>query len=121
VPAGRTILTNNELVVNRQRGAGVEYLEGDARQVLVRARDLIHAGWRLISHPRAGGLPGPGNPYRSVVMERSRGPVDYRSLVTIEEVIAQLERELGGAWSERARGDLKEMDWWLLASREDDG
>lgn len=113
-----TVLTNNELVACRERGTAVEYLEGDARQVLVRARDLIHAGWRLVSHPRAGGLPGPGNPYRSVVMEPSRGPVEYRSVAIIEEAIAQLGSQPGRTWSERARADLQAMDWWLLPFRE---
>ncbi|HAI20364.1 MAG TPA: hypothetical protein DCM14_00415 [Clostridiales bacterium UBA8153] len=112
------MLTNNDLVASRQRGNPVEFLEGDARQVLVRARDLIHAGWRLVSHPRVGGLPGPGNPYRSVVVERTHGPVDYQSLVAIEEAIAQLTGRPGRLWSESAQEDLKAMDWWLLASRE---
>jgi len=118
-----TILTNNDLLVRENRpGLTVKLVSEDAGRVLMRARDLIHGGWRLVSHPLAGGVTA--NPYRSVVLEAGAGPVDYQSLILIEQAIAGWSRQAtlrgGGLWGEGMREDLKFLDQSLLPVWDDD-
>ena len=42
--------------------------EGSALSVLLAARDLIHAGWRLLHHPLYGNYRPYQQPYRSVLL-----------------------------------------------------
>ena len=43
--------------------------EGSSLQVLLAARDLIHAGWRILHHPLYGNYRPYQQPYRSVLLE----------------------------------------------------
>ena len=44
--------------------------EGSALLVLLAARDLIHAGWRLLHHPLDGNYRPYQQPYRSALLRR---------------------------------------------------
>ena len=66
------ILTNNPLVVDCLDGRGdytIEYHpELDHRAVLVKARDLIHKGHILYTHPLAGSVKPNETPYKSLIV-----------------------------------------------------
>jgi len=60
--------------------------EGTALSVLLAARDLIHAGWRLLHHPLYGNYRPYQQPYRSVLL--ASGPsTDFESLHYIEAAL----------------------------------
>ena len=68
-----TLITNNELVKERYGAYGkdlnVEYLEdAGCLDVLIKARDAIHGGSRLETHPMAGSIIPNQNPYKSVMI-----------------------------------------------------
>ena len=81
-------------------GANCFLCEGSALSVLLAARDLIHAGWRLLHHPLYGNYRPHQQPYRSVLLawrdaaaDPSRGGdvqrtfTDPESLHFIEEAL----------------------------------
>ena len=57
--------------------------------VLIRVRDGVHRGDRLLTHPLCGNLRPYQQPFRSILIEEHPGePVDVESLSLIEEAVA---------------------------------
>lgn len=85
-------------------------------QVLYKARDYIHRGHKLLSHPMAGSLKPNQTPYKSVILE---GAVGNRK-ETMESVML-IENSIGAAckflnskptpnWPEKIRDDFQIVD-----------
>ncbi|MEW6524021.1 MAG: GrdX family protein [Bacillota bacterium] len=106
----RTIVTNNVLVREKASGARVLHVLGSAAAVYVTARDMIHQGWVLGSHPLTGGVSAASQPYRSLLMEPGDGPVSCRSLALIE---AALHRMTPGHPSVEHDPDYQWLDYEL--------
>ncbi len=87
------ILTNNPQVAATYPKASA-FLEGTVAQVFRRARDRVHHGAVLISHPLAGSVKPNESPYKSVLVSSGEGPVDMGSLALIEGA-AEVLRKLG--------------------------
>jgi hypothetical protein len=77
--------------------------EGSPLLVLLAARDLIHAGWRLLHHPLYGNWRPHQQPYRTALLAISAGPApsgddvqltptDPDSLHFIEEALGLFSR-----------------------------
>lgn len=82
------IMTNNPLVRDRYRGQySVEYQDGVYMDLLVRVRDKVHAGHKLLTHPLSGSVKPNETPYKSVMISQKRGTMDLESLSIIEEAI----------------------------------
>jgi hypothetical protein len=66
----------------------VQFVEGSSLDVLIAARDAVHLGSRLLTHPLYGNLRPHQQPFRSVMMEKTTdGLVDLESLSMIEEAV----------------------------------
>jgi len=89
--AGRTILTNNPRV--REAFPDSEWVEGTPADVARKARDKVHAGWRLKTHPLAGSIRLLRSPYRSIVLEEAGTAPDSGEVLMIEEAVLRLERQ----------------------------
>lgn len=86
---GFVIVTNNPRVLKRYEGLySVEFVDGVYMDVLVRVRDRVHAGCRLLTHPLSGSVKPNETPYKSVMISQKRGSMDMGSLSIIEEAIA---------------------------------
>lgn len=84
-----TILTNNPLVRDRYQGLhDVEYEDGVYMDLLIRVRDKVHEGYKLLTHPLSGSVKPNETPYKSVMISQKRGTMDVESLSIIEEAIA---------------------------------
>ena len=82
------IMTNNPLVRDRYRGQySVEYQDGVYMDLLVRVRDKVHVGHKLLTHPLSGSVKPNETPYKSVMISQKRGTMDLESLSIIEEAI----------------------------------
>ena len=82
------IMTNNPLVRDRYWGQySVEYQDGVYMDLLVRVRDKVHAGHKLLTHPLSGSVKPNETPYKSVMISQKRGTMDLESLSIIEEAI----------------------------------
>ena len=88
------IVTNNPLVLEGHGDGGpLIRVAGGYREVLVAARDLVHRGHRLVTHPLMGSLKPNETPYRSIVLSTKPGQgTDNHSLALIEEAIGLFDR-----------------------------
>lgn len=120
---GRFILvTNNKDCHERYRNSfDCVYSESwDYGQVLVAARDLLHQGCVLLSHPLAGSLKPNQTPYRSLVLSgRAEGPRDrFTGLLLLEQAIDiyygfQRNRKTPD-WPEKYLKDFRAVDLSLV-------
>ena len=89
--AGRTILTNNPRV--REAFPDSEWVKGPPADVARKARDKVHLGWRLATHPLAGSIRLLRSPYRSLVLEEAGTVPDGGQVSMIEEAVLRLEKQ----------------------------
>ena len=119
------IVTNNYKAAEKYRSReqlSVEFLEGQGYlAVLLRVRDLLHAGWHLLSHPQASNLKPMQTPYKSVLvgMGISVQPFE-RDIEMIESAIAGYEKFTKGktlpSWTEKIRDDFCTVDLAVIDS-----
>jgi len=91
------------------------HVEGDPRDVMKKARDLIHQGWGLFTHPFHGNMRLLKNPYRSLVLKYEEGVVNADSIICIEESLYRLD-SVNFDTSEGSRPDYRYIDLDLLQS-----
>lgn len=85
----QVIITNNPLVYEKMRESlNVEYLEAKAYlDVLKTARDRIHLGYSLKTHPLSGSIKPNETPYKSVLICKNDDKLDLQSIYVIEDSI----------------------------------
>ncbi len=81
------IATNNPLVSKKYRSYRVENIEGSVLDLLIRARDYIHLGHQLLTHPLSGSLKPGRVPFKTVILALDRDGLDHASLHYIESGI----------------------------------
>jgi len=89
--AKAVILTNNGAVCEAFPEVA-EAVPGDVEDVLTAVRDAVHRGAVLVSHPLAGSVKPNESPYKSVMLRRTEGAVDMKSLGYIEDAFATLRK-----------------------------
>lgn len=116
------VLTNNPLVAERlaqDRQHTASYHPEGYREVLVRARDLVHQGHRVLTHPLSGSVKPNETPYKSLGLSKNAGEgICMDSLLLMENAILAF-----GRFSKREReitqdmdADFQLVDWTLLSS-----
>jgi hypothetical protein len=119
------IVTNNpKIQENYNSRFTVVFVRGNYREVLVQARDLIHKGHKLLTHPLMGSLKPNETPYRSVVLsDDSSGVTDSDSVMMIEDSIMVFDKfaktarhDRGESSTEKIKEDFMEIDLSLLKS-----
>ena len=117
------ILTNNPDVEESLKDKNVLRIDGTYRDVLIRARDLVHQGHRLLTHPLMGSLKPNETPYRTSAVSSEKGALDTDSLLLIENAIetfdkfAQVTRpDRGINTPERMLADFRMIDLSLITS-----
>ena len=92
----------------------------DYQQVLHQARNRIHAGALLLTHPLAGSVKPGESPYRSVAVDDREGALDMRSLEVIEGAIDRFNTLMASArqrlYDEQTLQDFQLIDYQLLKS-----
>lgn len=89
------IITNNPLVKEwLEDVVTVEfYPECSYRDILVKIRDMVHEGTKLLTHPLAGSVKPNETPYRSVIVTKHQGKqLDMESLGIIENAIITFDK-----------------------------
>lgn len=111
------------IIVTNNASVGLEeqdlFVEGTLLDVFRRARDMVHRGHLLISHPLVGSVKPNETPYKSIVLSRrSGGEVDFQSLSIMEASLRTAERMLRDRplpkCSERVLQDFQFIDRDLL-------
>jgi len=114
------VVTNNPMSkVELEKKCRVEFVNGSTMEVYQKARDYIHAGHRLLTHPIMSSIKPNQTPYRTVVITEEVGKeVDIQSLHYIEEAIHTLEKFLNNfgipVWTEKILEDFQLIDFDLI-------
>lgn len=85
-----TIITNNPMardVLSLREDCDVRYEPVTYREVLLLARDAVHGGHRLLTHPLSGSIKPGETPYKSLAVSMETGALDLDSLALIENCI----------------------------------
>lgn len=113
------ILTNNPLVFEKLADThNVVYKDISYEELLKEARDRIHEGHSLLSHPLSGSVKPKETPYKSVMISKRKGEVDQRSLSLIENAIQACGKfeDKTGKFKQKVYEDFQLIDWTLLDS-----
>ncbi|MDK7187286.1 GrdX family protein [Facklamia hominis] len=84
------IVTNNPSV--QEKYDVIQEVEGDFRDVLVAVRDLIHLGWRPLTHPLPASIRMMYSPVRSVVVTEESHDQSYE---IIDQAMDLYDRTMG--------------------------
>lgn len=110
------IVTNNPLVLKEmEHRYSIIYKETTFDGILEQIRDLIHKGYRLLTHPLSGSVKPGETPYKSVLMSRGER-LDMTSLTLIEDAIRTSRKfeDKSEKYSGKTLDDLKLIDMDLL-------
>lgn len=121
------LVTNNPLVEekygNYSNNLEVVSVETkDCRQVLTTARDMIHQGKRLETHPMAGSVKPNQNPYKTIMLSNNQNTEEESKdqLLIIENSIIKATELLNNRklpeWEEKILKDFQFVDLSLIES-----
>jgi len=94
----------------------VEYIETDLIGVLIRVRDLIHKGHRLLTHPLSGSIKPNETKYKSVLISSNTGNIDLQSVNIIGESILTAQKFPSRQFTEKYLSDMQTVDLSLIKS-----
>lgn len=116
------IITNNPMSKSTfENKYVVEYIEnGTQIDILKKARDYVHVGYRLLTHPLMGSVKPNETPYRTIcISNKKEARVDFSSIEIIEGAIATTEKFIRDFntpdWSEKILLDFQVIDLDLIA------
>lgn len=114
------ILTNNPLVKEKyEEKFEIQFCDVGYTEILTLARDHVHKGHQLFSHPLSGSIKPKETPYKSMLISRNTSPgFDYRSLVLIENSLI-LANNFVNKFTEitpEMDMDFRELDYTLISS-----
>jgi len=113
-----TIISNNQTVDICP--TDIYVAESGVIAVLEKARDMVHLGHHLLTHPFAGSVKPNENPYKSVVITKERFGVDYQSVQIVEGCLSVARRMIAERpyrdFPEKVIKDLQLIDKSLLDS-----
>lgn len=82
------IITNNESVFAKYgRDYEVDFKESSYEELLMRVRDAVHNGAKLLTHPLSGSIKPNETPFKTVYLTKDKGSLDLSSLEIIENAI----------------------------------
>jgi hypothetical protein len=111
------LVTNNPRVEAKYRGIyRVESVDASLLEILIRARDLVHLGHRLLTHPLSGSVKPNETRYKTVLVSGKRGLTDPQSVGIIEESMAAVRKFPHGSIPARYWADLQTVDLSLIDS-----
>ena len=78
------VVTNNPLFKGEE---GVLFVEGTFRDVLVKVRDMVYSGHKLVTHPLFASSRMMFSPFRTVIVGKQQGDVSPEECQIAEESI----------------------------------
>lgn len=114
------LLTNNPLVDEKLKlkiriiyESNMDYLG-----ILKAARNRIHQGAILLTHPLSGSVKPSETPYKSVLLEEGSKALDTSSLQMIEDALRRSQQMIGETgiqkWSDSILADFQLIDYDLI-------
>lgn len=113
------IITNNPLSKKIfEEKFKVEYLDTDLMGVMEDVRNRIHQGHRILTHPLMSSVKPNETPYKTVVISKEVGSLDFDSLSVIEDSIATtlkfIKNQPTPKWTQSILEDFQLIDMDLI-------
>lgn len=89
---GYQIITNNPSIKNNYNS--IDFIDGSFEDVLLKVRDLVHAGYELISHPLGASLRMFFSPYRSIIVSDETQEINEMHIQAIENSIENYRKHM---------------------------
>lgn len=86
------IVSNNPLI--KKEFDNVYFIEGPFEDVLIKVRDLVHKGYKLISHPLNASIRMFSSPYRSIIIGQQNQKNNYFHIEIIENSIVNYKKHI---------------------------
>lgn len=114
------LLTNNPLVNQKLQQEIAILFEAhmDYLGILKEARNRIHQGAVLLTHPLSGSIKPSETPFKSLLLEDGKKTLDTASLQIIEDALRLAERMIeqteNRKWTDRILADFQLIDYDLI-------
>ena len=121
------LVTNNPLARKRyQAKFQVDYVGTDLVGVLTRARDMIHKGHSLLTHPLSGSIKPCESPYKSILLTglqkgsdlqpnaKMQSETDFSSVGIIENCIMTVKKFPHRSFPDEYLHDMQAIDLTLI-------
>lgn len=109
-------LTNNALL--KTLSLGVTFVEGASVLVLTLARDRIHTGWSILTHPLYGNIQPSQQPFRSILvgLPDEYVPSDPDAIMVLERAVELFSRasSVSCRMDPKAMADYASLDVYLI-------
>lgn len=117
---GKVIITNNKIVYEKYKDRFEFIFSEDYsyKDILEMVRAKIHEGYELLTHPLSGSIKPNETPFKTIIMSKEKGNLDYQGLNIIEESIMTFgkfyENKNTPNWTERVLDDFRVIDFSLI-------
>ena len=114
------MITNNRKIADEfEKKYKVYYIEGTLIDVMLHARDFIHKGHRLLTHPLSGSVKPNETPYKTILISKIPGKtINIESLSIIEDSIHTalklIKDKPAPKWSDKLLEDFSIIDFDLI-------
>ncbi|WP_425448581.1 GrdX family protein [Dethiothermospora halolimnae] len=113
------IITNNPLVETKFKDTvKVKFFDTKYIDILVKVRDLVHVGHKLLSHPLSGSVKPNETPYKSILISEEKGKMDMKSIMVIEDSLNTAKKFLKDKetpkWDDKILDDFQVIDLSLI-------
>lgn len=115
------IVTNNSKVfIKYKENYNIEFIDSESMyNVLIKTRDLLHSGYKLLTHPMSGSLKSNQTPYKSILLIKNN-EANLDDILMIENAINNYNKFLKNRaltnWTEAIKNDFKTVDLSLISS-----
>lgn len=113
------IITNNEKVFCKYKDSyNVDFENISYKDILLKVRDKVHNGYEVLTHPLSSSIKPNETPYKSIVISKTKGKLNYNSLNIIENSIITYNKfeKLNYEWADEILKDFKVIDYTSIES-----
>ena len=118
------IVTNNSKVfIKYKENYNIEFIDSKTMyEVLIKTRDLLHLGYKLLTHPMSGSLKSNQTPYKSILLMKNKNFENayFDDILMIENTIENYNKFIKNRhltnWTENIKNDFKTVDLSLIES-----